>query len=70
MVSELLIGDSILSAGTLPLNYRQPFAQLAIPLGNRLVWRGAWQYYGYNEKGASFQDHRTHLVTFSLAVAY
>jgi hypothetical protein len=61
---------SILSAGTLPLNYHQPFAQLSIPLGNRLVWRGAWQYYGYNEKGASFQDHRTHLVTFSLAVAY
>jgi hypothetical protein len=60
----------IASAGSYPLNHHQPFAGLSIPLQRSLVWRTHWQYVGYNEKGAAFQDHRTHLVTFSLAYLY
>jgi len=60
----------ILNSGSYPLNYHQPYANLSIPLADRFAFKTYWQYFGYNEKGSSLQDHRTHLVTFSLAYAY
>lgn len=56
----------ILSTGMLPLNYHQPFAEILIPARKRFAWKASWQYYGYNEKGAGFQDFRGHLVTVSI----
>ncbi len=61
---------AILNLGSYPLNYHQPFASLSIPLPNHLTWRTNWQYFGYNEKVASLQDYRGHLITFSLAYSY
>jgi hypothetical protein len=60
----------IINSGSYPLNYHQPFASLTVPLENHLAFKTYWQYFGYNEKGLSLQDHRTHLVTFSLAYSY
>ncbi len=60
----------ILSSGSYPLNYHQPYALLHIPLRNHLAVRTHWQYYGYNEKGIGLQDWRGHLVTLSLALSY
>jgi len=57
----------ILNVGSYPLNYHQPYASLTLPLGNHLAFKHSWQYFGYNEKGLSLQDNRTHLMTFSLA---
>ena len=57
----------VLNGGTAPLDYHQPFASIAVPLRNGLVWKTYWQYYGYNERSAGLQDHRSHLVTFALA---
>jgi len=57
----------ILNTGSFPLNYHQPFASISIPLHKTLAFKTYWQYFGYNEKGLSLQDHKTHLVTFSLA---
>ena len=58
---------AIFSTGSFPLNYHMPSAGLSVPLGERLVWRTGWQYYGYNEKGQSLQDYHGHLLTFSVA---
>ncbi len=60
----------ILSSGSYPLNYHQPYASLYIPLRNHLAVRTNWQYYGYNEKSVGLQDWRGHLVTVSLALSY
>ncbi len=60
----------ILSSGSYPLNYHQPYASLHIPLRNHLAVRTNWQYYGYNEKSVGLQDWRGHLVTVSLALSY
>lgn len=60
----------VANLGSYPLNFHQPFATVTIPLHERMVWRAYWQYYGYNEKGASLQDYRAHLFTFSLAYRY
>jgi len=57
----------ILNAGSFPLNFYQPFASMTIPLRNHIAFKTSWQYYGYNEKGTSLQDYRTHMVTISLA---
>ncbi len=57
----------LLNVGSFPLNYHQPFADVSIPLPNHMAIKTSWLYFGYNEKGSSAQDFRTHLVTFALA---
>jgi hypothetical protein len=57
----------VLNGGDRPLDYHQPFASVAIPIGKRLVWKAYWQYLGYNERWTGLEDHRAHLVTFALA---
>jgi predicted porin len=56
-----------LTTRSYPINYHRPSASLTIPLQKRLAFKTYWQYFGYNEKGLSLQDHRTHMVTYSLA---
>jgi hypothetical protein len=60
----------VFNVGTFPLNYHQPFASVMVPVHQRVAFRTYWQWYGYNEKIASIQDYRGHLVTFSLAYSY
>jgi hypothetical protein len=60
----------ILSTGLFPLNYHQPFATVEIPVQKHFALKTYWQYYGYNEKGASLQDYRAHLVTFAIVYRY
>lgn len=71
----------IFNGGTAPLNFHQPFAEITVPMPNRLAFKTYWQYFGYNEKAPfsgtminqnprGFQDFHTHLVTFSIAYLY
>lgn len=56
------LGYSVVgTTGTLPVNFHQPFAELSIPVAQRVSWIFNWRYYGYNEKASSLQDYRTHL---------
>jgi hypothetical protein len=57
----------ILNAGSFPLNFYQPFASLSIPLPSHFAIKTSWQYFGYNERGTSLQDYRTHIITVGLA---
>ena len=68
--SRLNLGYSVWgNSGNFPVNYHQPFAKLEIPLGERLVAYGQWNYYGYNEKLNLYpQDYRAHLAVIGFRV--
>jgi len=68
---RVTLGYRVLSAtGNRPLNYHQPHAGLVIPLNRRIAWTTEWRYYGYNERGAAFQDFHNHLITAGLRFSY
>jgi hypothetical protein len=69
--SRLNLGYSVWgNSGNFPVNYHQPFAKLEVPLGERYVVYGEWNYHGYNEKVAFMpQDYRVHLATLGFRVA-
>ncbi|MBI2821582.1 MAG: hypothetical protein HYX74_05105 [Acidobacteria bacterium] len=66
--ATLSMGYSLLgTVGNFPLNYHQPSASLEVPLGERLVAYGRWNFYDYNEKLSLFpQDYGIHLAVFGL----
>ncbi len=69
--ASLALGYSVVgTTGNFPLNFHQPYAQISIPCSRRISWNSSWRYYGYNEKGQSLQDYRTHLYTSGLAFKY
>ena len=77
LLSLLLFRESRLSAGysawgsvgTFPMNFHRPVAHLEVPLTDRLLAYGQWNYYGYNEKLQPFpQDYRTHLFVVGVRV--
>lgn len=63
--SRLTLGYAVWgNSGDFPVNYHQPVARLEIPIGERVIAYGQWNYYDYNEKQLLFpQDYRTHLAT-------
>lgn len=69
--ARLNLGYSVWgNTGNFPVNSHQPFAKLEVPLGERLVAYGQWNYYGYNEKLNLYpQDYRVHLAVFGFRVA-
>lgn len=59
------------TVGNFPLNYHQPLLKLEVPLSNRIVAYGQWNYYGYNEKLRLFpQDYRAHLAVLGFRVSF
>ncbi len=70
--SRLNIGYSVWgNSGNFPVNYHQPFAKLEVPLGERYVAYGQWNYYGYNEKFVFLpQDYRVHLAVLGFRVSF
>ncbi len=68
---RLSLGYGVLSTtGSRPLNYHQPRAGIEVPLHKRVSWTTEWRYYGYNEKGLTFQDFHNHLITAGLRFRY
>ncbi|MEW5976127.1 MAG: hypothetical protein AB1898_10030 [Acidobacteriota bacterium] len=68
---RLNLGYGVLgTTGSLPINYHQPQFGVVIPFNRRVAWTTEWRYYGYNEKGVSFQDFHNHLITAGLRFSY
>jgi hypothetical protein len=66
--SRMSVGYAVTgTTGSFPINFHQPYASLSIGLNGRMSWNSNWKYYGYNEKGASLEDYRTHLFSTGLA---
>lgn len=42
--------------GPLRFNYTTPLAAIVVDITKHITWRGAWNYYDYNEKGESVPD--------------
>ena len=70
--AQLSLGYSVWgNVGSFPLNFHQPYAELEVPLGERLSAYGRWNFYGYNEKVELLpQDYRTHLAVFGVRLAF
>lgn len=64
--SRLSLGYSVWgTSGDFPVTYHQPVARFEVPLCERVLAYGQWNYYDYNEKLTFFpQDYRAHLATF------
>ena len=55
--------------GNFPMNYHQPMARLEIPLGERFIAYGQWNYHDYKEKVSLLpQGYQTHLVVLGFRV--
>lgn len=63
--SRLTLGYAVWgNSGDFPVNYHQPVARFEMPIGERVVAYGQWNYYDYNEKITFYpQDYRAHLAT-------
>ena len=68
--ARLNLGYSVWgTVGNFPMNTHQPMASLEIPLGERLVAYGQWNYYDYKEKvSLQPQQYQTHLVILGFRV--
>jgi hypothetical protein len=56
-------GSFLVSSGSRPTSYYQPYAKLTVPLGKQLAWVSEWRYYGFGESFSIFENFRTHLIT-------
>jgi hypothetical protein len=56
----------IISRGSNPLEFHQPYMSVLIPMGHGMAFKPAWQYYGYSEKLFPMENYKAHLMTFSL----
>jgi hypothetical protein len=57
------------TVGNFPMNYHQPMARLEIPLGERFIAYGQWNYHDYKEKVSLLpQSYQTHLVVLGFRV--
>jgi hypothetical protein len=64
MAAKLSVGGSfVLSSGSRPTSYYQPFAKLTVPVNKQLAWVSEWRYYGFGESFSIFENFRTHLIT-------
>jgi hypothetical protein len=59
-------GSLLLSSGSLPTNFYQPRARLAVPLAPRVTWNTEWQYYGYRESLYPVENFNYHLFSTGL----
>ncbi|UCF37582.1 MAG: hypothetical protein JSU96_01560 [Acidobacteriota bacterium] len=68
--SQLSMGYSVWgNSGNVGVNYHQPFARFEVPIGERMVGYGQWNYYDYNEKIMSYpQDYQTHMAVLGVRV--
>lgn len=69
--SRLTLGYAVWgNSGDFPVTYHQPVARFELPLGERVVAYGQWNYYDYNEKLTFYpQDYRAHLATVGFKYA-
>ena len=66
-------------SGTLDYNYQRPYASIAINVARGFVYKMSWNYYGFNETGATnpfglagipLQDFNGSNATFSLRYSF
>jgi hypothetical protein len=53
-------GSFVVSSGSRPASYYQPYARLWAPITQHLGWFGEWRYYGYGEAFYLYEGFRTH----------
>ncbi len=63
--------------GSLRFNYHTPSASILVEITKNITWRGAWNYYDYNEKGdflpdptASLRDFHANVGTLALRYTF
>lgn len=56
-------GSLLISNGSRPTEYFQPFAKFMLPVYKHVEWFGEWTYYGYGEAFYLYEGFRSHLVT-------
>jgi hypothetical protein len=59
-------GSLLLDTGSLPTNFYQPRARLAVPLAPRVTWNTEWQYFGYRESLYPVENFNYHLFSTGL----
>lgn len=60
------VNAAFLNAQTFPLSFHSPQARVSVKVLQKLRWNFGYQYYGYDEKLALFQDYRAHTGFTSL----
>jgi hypothetical protein len=63
--------------GSLRFNYHTPSASILVEITKNITWRGAWNYYDYNEKGdfltdptGSLRDFHANIGTLALRYTF
>jgi hypothetical protein len=71
--------NPLMPSGTLDYNYQRPYASIAIDIYRGLTYRMSWNYYGFNETGATnpfglaaipLQDFNGSNATFSFRYSF
>ncbi|MFQ5722843.1 MAG: hypothetical protein ACE5G6_00010 [Terriglobia bacterium] len=52
------------------LNFHQPHVALRYAFSDNLNWKAGWRWYGYNVKGGTLSDYKSHIVTTSLVLTF
>lgn len=73
-----LILNPLQLPGSLRSNYHTPSANILVQLNKNLAWHGAWNYYGFNEKGdnlatdptGELRDFHAHVGTIGLRYSF
>ena len=61
---RLSLGGSLLiSSGSRPTEYYQPFFRFTTPARKHLAWYGEWRYYGFGEPFYIYEGFRVHTLT-------
>ena len=56
-------GSFVISSGSRPTSYFQPFLKVVVPVNKQLAWVSEWHYYGFAESFFIFENFRTNLFT-------
>jgi hypothetical protein len=59
-------GSLLISSGSRPTRWYQPFGRVTLPLTRNVAWYAEWRYYGFSEIFYRFEDFRTHHFVIAL----
>ncbi len=63
-----LAGTALVSNGSNPTVFYQPYARMSIALNKHLAWNSEWRYYGFGESFYIYQGFRTEMVTTGVRI--
>lgn len=61
-------GTALLSNGSNPTVFYQPYGRMSITLNKHLAWNSEWRYYGLGEAFYLYQGFRTQMVTTGVRI--